>query len=138
MGCPRCVPTTPVRLLQTASNQSATKIALYNKGVITSQNKFRSYKNFPHPWKISHPISQARITTLGTASAKHMEEAYQIVQIEPEEMERSGASGYWQGNQQGLPYLSTYSQEIQGAEQNMRLEPEWIILPYYKGRICMK
>lgn len=77
----------PVRLLQTASNQSATNIALYNKGAIASYNKFRSYKNYrqhlpPHPQE-NFPFSHwAELPHIGLLLQKHMEGAYQTAQIE--------------------------------------------------------
>lgn len=39
VGYPRYVPIAPVRTLQTASNQNATKIASYKKAAIISDNK---------------------------------------------------------------------------------------------------
>lgn len=77
----------PVRLLQTASNKSATNVALYNKGAIASYNKFRSYKNYhdhlpPYPQE-NFPFSHwPKLPHIGLLLQNHMEGAYQTVQIE--------------------------------------------------------
>lgn len=104
---------------------------------------FRSYKNISQKvsplWKISHPISLAIIISHGTASPDTCGEHIPNGSIRKNKGKKSGEVGQMATRKATTgSAIPVYAQNIQGVEQNMKLESERIILMYYKGSGCIQ
>lgn len=185
------MPIAPVRMLQTASNQNATKIALHKKGAIISDNEKFGIREIPAVWRCqqrpcffflstvtvlsSLPIQLLTsgkgpclpkylfleatktfprkfphlgkfpvlshwpdLPHMGLLLLKHTEGTYQTVQLERTRREAENWGKSLLTRQLTSSAKPVYAQDIQGVEQNMKLESEWVVLMYYQESICMK